>query len=106
MIQSNSIYHPLADTQPAPESRRKAQDFKIDEKIFKGMSSFKYLGNATNNGNRNDNCVKERMHAGNRVYFVNLGTFKSKIISQAVKIQVYKTLIRPVATYTGKKHGH
>jgi hypothetical protein len=43
-----------------------------------------------NNGNRNDNCVKERVQAGNRPYFANLSTLKSKIISRAAKIQVYK----------------
>jgi hypothetical protein len=52
-----------------------------------------------NNGNRNDNCVIERIQAGKRVYFVNLSTLKSKIISRAAELQVYKTLIRPVATY-------
>jgi hypothetical protein len=52
-----------------------------------------------NNGNTNDNCFKERIQAGNRAYFANLSTLRSKIISRAAKIQVYKTLIRPVATY-------
>jgi hypothetical protein len=60
-----------------------------------GVSSFRYLGNMINNENRNDNCVKERIQPGNRAYFANL----SKIISKAAKLQVYKTLIRPVATY-------
>jgi hypothetical protein len=55
-----------------------------------------------NNGNRNDNCVKERIQAGNRAYFANLSTLKIKIISRAAKIQVYKILIRPVATYRGR----
>jgi hypothetical protein len=32
-------------------------------------------------------------------YFANLTTLKSKIISRAAKVQVCKTLIRPVATY-------
>jgi hypothetical protein len=48
---------------------------------------------------RNDNCVKERIQAGNRAYFANLTTLKSKIISRAAKIQANKTLIRRVATY-------
>jgi hypothetical protein len=53
-----------------------------------------------NNGNRNYNCIKERIQAGNMAYFANFSTLKSKIIiSRAAKIQVYKTLIRPVATY-------
>jgi hypothetical protein len=38
------------------------------------------LGNMINNGNINDNCVKERIQAGNRAYFSNLSTLKSKII--------------------------
>jgi hypothetical protein len=33
------------------------------------------------------------------LYFANLSTLKNKIISRTAKIQVYKTLIRPVATY-------
>jgi hypothetical protein len=54
-----------------------------------GVSSFKYLGNMINNDNRNDNCVKERIQAGNRDCFANLRTLKSKIISRAAKLQVY-----------------
>jgi hypothetical protein len=52
-----------------------------------------------NNDNGNDNCVKERIQVGNRAYFANLRTLKSKMISRAAKLQVYKTLIRPVVTY-------
>jgi hypothetical protein len=81
------------------ESRSKPQDLEVEGKLFTGVSSFKYLGNMINNGDRNDNFVKERIQAGNRAYFANLSTLKSKIISRAAKIQVYKTLIRPVATY-------
>jgi hypothetical protein len=36
------------------------------------VSSFKYLGNVINNENINNNCVKERIQAGNRAYFANL----------------------------------
>jgi hypothetical protein len=64
-----------------------------------GVSSIKYLGNMINSGSRNDNCVKERIQVGDRAYFANLRILKSKIISRAAKLQVYKTLIGPVATY-------
>jgi hypothetical protein len=75
------------------ESRRKPQDLKVEGKSFMGVSSFKRLGNMLNNDNRNDNCVKERIQARNRAYFANLRILRSKIISRAAKLQVYKTLI-------------
>jgi hypothetical protein len=81
------------------ESRRKPQDLKVERKLFTGVSRFKYLGNMINNGNRNDNCVKDRIQAGNRAYFANLSALKSKIISKVAEIQVYKTLIKPDASY-------
>jgi hypothetical protein len=89
----------------ASESRRKPQDLKVERKLFAGVSSFKYFGNVINNGNRNDNCIKERIQAGNRAYFANLSTLTSKIMSRAAKVQVYKTLI-DLLLHTGKKHGH
>jgi hypothetical protein len=46
----------------------------------------------------NDNSVKERIQAGNRAYFANFRILKSKIISRAAKLHVYKTLIGPVVT--------
>jgi hypothetical protein len=54
------------------ESRRKPQDLKVEGKLFMGVSSFIYLGNMINNDNRNDNCVKVRIQAGNSDYFANL----------------------------------
>jgi hypothetical protein len=41
----------------------------------------------------------EGIQAGNRAYFADPSALKSKIMSRAVKIQVYEKLIRPVATY-------
>jgi hypothetical protein len=43
--------------------------------------------------------VKEMIQAGNRAYFANLRLLKSKIVSRAPKLQVYKTLIKPAVTY-------
>jgi hypothetical protein len=64
-----------------------------------GVCSFKYLGNMIISDNRNDNCAKERIQARNRAYFSNFRILTSKIISRAAKLQVYKTLTRPVGTY-------
>jgi hypothetical protein len=61
------------------ESRRKRKGLKIRGKPFAGLRSFKYLGNLVNNGNTNDNCVKERIQDEDRAYYANLKTLKSKI---------------------------
>jgi hypothetical protein len=63
------------------------------------VSEFKYLGNIIGNKNRNDRCMKERLQAGNKAYYANLQMLKSKIRSRRSKLQIYKTLIRPVVTY-------
>jgi hypothetical protein len=53
------------------DSRRKPEDLKVEGKSFMGVRSFKYVGNMINNDTRTDNCVKERIQAGNRDYFAN-----------------------------------
>ena len=48
----------------------------------------------------NDNSVDEEIHrrilAGNRTYFAAISLFRSRLLSTATKIVLYKTLIRPV----------
>jgi len=42
---------------------------------------------------------KRQIQVGNRAYAANRHMLKSKIIKRSVKMQIYKTLIRPVVTY-------
>ena len=63
------------------------------------MPSFKYVGNIIDNERKISECVKDRIQAGNRAYAANYYMLKSKIIKRAVKMQIYRTLIKPVATY-------
>ena len=44
-------------------------------------------------------CIKERIQARNKAYYANLQMLKSKTIYRRSKLQIYKTLIRPVVTY-------
>jgi len=48
----------------------------------------------------NDNSVKtgiqRRILAGNRTYFAAISLFRSRLLSRAAKIILYKTLIGPV----------
>jgi hypothetical protein len=40
-----------------------------------------------------------RILAGSRTYFAAVSSFKSRLLSRATKILLYKTLIRPVVSY-------
>ena len=44
-------------------------------------------------------CVKDRIEVGNRTYAANHYMLKGNIIKRSIKMQIYKTLIRPVVTY-------
>jgi hypothetical protein len=66
---------------------------RIGNKEFEGVSEFKYLGNISENNNRNDRCVKQRIQTENKVYYANIQMLKRKIIPRRSKLQIYKTLI-------------
>jgi sorting nexin-29 len=83
----------------AAGNMRKPHNLKIGNKEFDGVSEFKYFGNIIENNNRNDRCIRERIQAGNKAYYANLQMLRSKIIFRRSKLQIYKTLIRPIVTY-------
>jgi sorting nexin-29 len=67
---------------PALEPKQKLEDLHIGEKIFEGVSNFKYLGNVIDNENKIIICVMEEIQAGNKAYYANLHSFKIKLISR------------------------
>ena len=81
------------------QNGQQTQNWKVRDKVFERVSSFKYLGNVIKEEGRISECVKDRIQTGNRAYAANHYVLKSKIIKRSVKMQIYKTLIRPVVTY-------
>ena len=71
----------------------------MGDKVFETVPSFKYLGNGIDNEGRICEYVKDRIQPWNRAYAANYCMLKSKIIKRAVRMQICRTLIRPVATY-------
>lgn len=86
----------------ASDTKRKPQDLKIGAKNFEGVSKFKYLGNILNNEAKTNTAINDRLQSGNKAYFSNVKIIKNKLISRKTKLQIYKTLIRPVVTFGGE----
>jgi hypothetical protein len=63
------------------------------------VSKFRYLGNVIDKEGKVSECVKDRIQAGNKAYAAKYHMLKRKIIKRSVKMQIYKTVVRPVATY-------
>jgi hypothetical protein len=47
---------------------RQIQNLKVGDKIFEGVSSFRYLGNIMDKEGRIGESVKDRIQAGNKAY--------------------------------------
>jgi hypothetical protein len=43
--------------------------------------------------------IQDRTQAGNKAYYANQMMLKNRYINRGAKMQIYKTLIRPVVTY-------
>ena len=81
------------------EHRRNAGDLRIGNKTFEAVQSFQYLGNIIGNNNNNNKYIKERIMMDNKAYCANRQLVNSSLISRSSKLQIYRTLVRPVVTY-------
>jgi len=57
------------------------------------------MGNITGNTNSNNKCIKERIMMDNKAYYANRQLFNSSLKLRNSKLQIYRTLVRPVVTY-------
>jgi len=71
----------------------------INGVIYEGIAEFIYLGTLISNENSVEKEIQRHILAGNRTYFAAVSLFRSRLLSRATKIILYKTLIRPVVLY-------
>jgi len=71
----------------------------INGVTYEGVAEFIYLGTLINNDYSVEKEIERRSLAGNRTYFAAISLFRSRLLSRASKIILYKTLIRPVVSY-------
>ena len=75
---------------------------KINNLAFENVENFNYLGSILNADNKMNIEVAERLVKGNKAYYANAKLIKSKFLKRNTKMKIYKTIIRPVITYSSK----
>jgi hypothetical protein len=66
---------------------------------MRGTLILKQMAHTTISNINNNKYIKERIMMGNKAYYANRQLFNSSLISRNSQLQIYRTLVRPVATY-------
>jgi len=69
------------------------------------VEEFKYLGITLTNQNSIQEEIKNRLKSGNACYHSVQKLLFSSLLSNNLKIKIYKTIILPVVLYMGVKLG-
>ena len=83
----------------ASPSRRSVKGANINGVTYEGVAEVIYWGTLISNDNSVEKEIQRRILAGNRTYFAAISLFRSRLLSRAAKIILYKTLIRPVVSF-------
>ena len=75
------------------------QDLIINGQVFEGIQNFRYVGAFINSKYLISDEIKSRIPAGNRCFYHLRQIFRSIAMSKAVKIQICKTMVKPVVVY-------
>jgi predicted phage-related endonuclease len=71
----------------------------ITQTHLEQVKSFTYFGSIVNGNNSIEEEIKRRISLGNKAFYANQDLFKSKLLTKNSKLWMYKTLMRPEATY-------
>ena len=76
---------------------------KIDNFAFENVENFNYLGSILNANNKMTIEIAERIAKGSKAYYANAKLTTLKFLKENTKMKIYKTMIRPVVTYTSDR---
>ena len=72
---------------------------RIDNTNFDRVEDFKYLGTTLTNQNSIPEEINSRLRSGNACYHSAQNLLSSRLLSQNLKIKMYRTIILPVVLY-------
>jgi len=75
---------------------------KVDNFAFESVGSFNYLVSILNADNKMNIEIAERIAKNNKAYYAKAKLIISNFLKKNAKIKMYKTMIRPVVTYSSK----
>ena len=75
------------------------QSLRIDNSTFKRVEGFKYLGTTLTNQNSIVEEITSRLRSGNAYYHSVQNLLSSRLLSNNLKMKIYRTIILPVVLY-------
>ena len=79
------------------------QNLNIRSSYIEQVKQYKYFGSIINDTNSIEEEVKERIALGIKAYYANLKFFKSRLVTKGSKLQLYRTVIRPIVTCASER---
>jgi hypothetical protein len=76
-----------------------SRDIKIANRSFENVSQFKYFGTTVTNQNLIQEEIKGRLNSGSACYHSVQSLLSSRLLSNKLKIRIYKTIILPVVLF-------
>jgi hypothetical protein len=74
-------------------------DTKIANRLFENVSQFRYFRTIVTNQNLIQEGIKRRLNSANACYHSVQNNASSCLLSENIKIRIYKTIILPVVPY-------
>jgi len=76
-----------------------SHSMKTDNISFENVEVFKYLGTTLTNRNYIQEEIKSLLKSGNACYYSVQNLLSSRLLSENLKIKIYRTIILPVVVY-------
>jgi hypothetical protein len=81
------------------ENAGRIHSMKMDNSSIERVEEFKYLGTILTNQNSIQEEIKCRLKLGSACYYSVQNLLSSSLLSKALKIKIYRTIILPVVLY-------